>query len=114
MDNEETSKAACCEGSDDSLWGMVRTFWSRPMRSTVLFVWFWGLVVIAAAVYCGVRFFRTDNTQHQIAYAAGFLCLAHWIGLMKVFAWQMIHKRQLMQAIRRLEARIAECCPPRA
>jgi hypothetical protein len=109
-------KAACCDDSDDTIWGMVRLFFSRAMLSMVLLIWFWAIVFIAGAVYCAVSFFRTDETRLQIAFAAGFICFVHAVGLMKVFGWQLIHKRSLSLRIKRLEARIDECiqaCRPR-
>lgn len=104
----KADKAACCDDSD-TIRGMMRIFWSRAMLPMVLFVWFWAIVFIAGAVYCGVRFFRTDETRLQIAFAAGFICFVHAIGLMKVFGWQLIHKRSLSLQIKRLEAAVAEC-----
>ena len=92
MDNKQTSKPTemtCCDRSEDGLWGMAREFYSRQMLCMFAFVWFWALVFLAGAVYCGVRFFRTDETRLQIAIAAGFVCFVHGVGLMKVFAWQI-------------------------
>jgi hypothetical protein len=109
--NENSPKggeAARCDDSD-TMWGMMRIFFSRAMLPMVVFVYVWAIVFIAGAVYCGVRFFRTDETRLQIAFAAGFICFVHAIGLMKVFGWQLIHKRSLSLRIKRLEARVAEC-----
>ncbi|MCJ7545052.1 MAG: hypothetical protein MUP47_10925 [Phycisphaerae bacterium] len=107
--DENTPRDARCEESDDTLWGMMRMFFSRAMLPMVLLFYFWAIVFIAGAVYCGVRFFRSDETRLQIAFAAGFICFVHAIGLMKVFGWQLIHKRSLSLKIKRLEARVAEC-----
>jgi hypothetical protein len=112
MDNEQAPKSkasSCCAPDEDGLWGMAREFYNRQMLCTFAFVWFWGLVCIAGAVYCGVHFFQTGETRLQIAYAAGFVCFVHGVGMMKIFAWQLIHRNNIKRAIRRLETRVAEC-----
>ena len=112
MDNEQASQptgTGCCDWSEDGLRGMVREFYRRQMLGIIAFVWFWALVFIAGAVYCGVRFFQVDETRLQIAYAAGFICFVHAVGLMKMFVWQVIHRNHIKRAIQRLEARVAEC-----
>jgi membrane-associated phospholipid phosphatase len=105
----KTSEGACAEAGDDTLCSMIRQFYSRPMISTIILVWFWALVFIAGAVYCGVHFFQTDETRLQIAYAAGFVCFVYMAGLMKVFAWQLIHRNNIKRAIGRLQVRLEEC-----
>jgi len=40
-------------------------------------------------------------------YAAGFVCFVHGISLIKIFAWQIIHRNGLRREIKRLEIRIA-------
>jgi hypothetical protein len=104
----QTDKAARCNDSE-SIWGMMRLFFTRAMLPMILVFYFWATVFVAGAVYCAVRFFRTDQTRLQIAFAAGFICFVHAVGLMKVFAWQLIHKRGLSLQIKRLEAAVAEC-----
>ena len=104
----QADKAACCDDSE-SIRGMMRIFFTRAMLPMILLFYFWAIVFIAGAVYCAVSFFRTDETRLQIAFAAGFICFVHAIGLMKVFAWQLIHKRSLSLRIKRLEAAVAEC-----
>ena len=107
--DENTPRDARCEESDDTPWGMMRIFFSRALLPMVLFVWLWAIVFIAGAVYCGVRFFRSDQTRLQIAFAAGFVCFVQGIWLIKILGWQLIHKRSLSLKIKRLAARIDEC-----
>lgn len=112
MDSEKAPNAHEATGSEasgDTLWGMVRTFYSRPMLSTIVLVWVWALVFTALAVYCAVSFFRTDEVRCQIMHAAIFVCAFYGTGMMKIFAWQMVHKHNLSGQIGRLEARVAEC-----
>lgn len=96
------------DSKEDSLRSMLADFYSRRMLSTAILVWFWGIVFVAGAVYSAVRFFAADQTKDQIMYAALFICLVHFVGLMKVFAWQMIARNSIKREIKRLELRIAE------
>ena len=96
------------DSKEDSLCSMLSDFYSRKMLSTAILVWFWGIVFVAGAVYSAVRFFAADQTKDQIMYAALFICLVHFVGLMKVFAWQMIARNSIKREVKRLELRIAE------
>jgi hypothetical protein len=93
---------------EDTLMSMVRDFYSRKMLSVVIMVWFWGVLFMAGAVYCGIHYFKTDHIRSQIAYAAVFICCVTSVGFMKVFAWEMIHRIGIKRAVKRLELRIAE------
>ena len=87
---------------------MLSDFYNRKMLFTAVFVWVWGIAVVAGAVYCGVQFFRNIETKDQIMYAAGFICCVQFLALTKIFAWQMIHRNGILREIKRLELRIAE------
>jgi hypothetical protein len=41
-------------------------------------------------------------------YAGLFICFVQLLGLMKIFAWQMIHRNRITREIKRLEIRVAE------
>jgi hypothetical protein len=93
---------------ENPLMSMARDFYSRRMLSIALFVWFWGLLFIAGAVYSGIQFFKVDQTRAQIMYATIFTCSFICVAFMKVFAWQMIHRTGITREIKRLELRIAQ------
>lgn len=96
------------DAKEDSLRSMLADFYSRKMLSTAILVWVWGIIFIAGAVYSAARFFATEQIKDQIMYAAIFICLIQFVGLMKVFAWQMIARNSIKREIKRLELRIAE------
>ncbi len=96
------------DSKEDSLCSMLSDFYSRKMLSTAILVWVWGIAFMAGAVYSAVRFFDADQTKDQIMYAALFICLVQFVGLMKVFAWQMIARNSIKREVKRLELRIAE------
>lgn len=96
------------ESREDTVWSMVGDFYSRKMLSTVILVWVWAIICFAGAAYSAIQFFKTDETQLQIMYAAIFICCVHGIGLMKIFAWEMMHRHGIKREIKKLEIRIAE------
>lgn len=111
MHNEEIKKIVddvYDDSREDSIRSMIGDFYSRRMRSTAILIWIVGLLFFAGAVYTGARFFGADQTRDQIMYAAGFICCVYLVGLMKIFAWQMLHRNSIKREIKRLELRIAE------
>ncbi|HNS22870.1 MAG TPA: hypothetical protein PKH24_20395 [Sedimentisphaerales bacterium] len=96
------------DAREDSIRSMIGDFYSRKMLSTTVLIWFWAIVFLVAAGYTAMKFFETDEAQNQIMYASIFVCLVQFIGLMKVFAWQMMARNSVKREIKRLELRIAE------
>lgn len=96
------------QGKEDTLRGMIKDFYNRKNTSSIILVWAYGLVVIAAAVYFGTQFFKTDQMRAQIMYATLFIVMVQIMQLLKIFAWQMIHRNGIKREIKRLEIRIAE------
>lgn len=96
------------EPREETLRSMARDFYSRKMLSVVILVWIFAIVFIAAGTYVATEFFKTDDIQYQIMYAAIFLSCFYGLGLMKIFAWLMIHRNSIKREIKRLELRIAE------
>jgi hypothetical protein len=111
MSNEQIGKIiedSYDDSKEETLRAMARDFYSRRLLSTAILVWGWGIVFTALAVYSAMQFFKADQTQGQIMYAALFVLGAHGIGLMKIFAWQMIHQRSIRRDLKRMELRVAE------
>jgi len=96
------------ESKEDSIWSMVGDFYNRKMLSFVILLWVWAIIFIVGSVYCGIQFFKAEQNKYLIMYAAGFVCFVHGISLIKIFAWQIIHRNGLRREIKRLEIRIAE------
>ena len=96
------------EPREDTLWSMVREFYSRKMLGVIILVWIYGLVFIAGAIFSAIKFFDTEHTKFHIMYAVIFVCCIQFIVLLKIFSWQMIHRNSIKREIRRLEHRIAE------
>ena len=93
---------------EDTVFSMIGDFYSRKMLSTAILVWVVAIICAVPAVYSAVKFFGTDDTQWQILYATIFIVCFEGIGLMKVYAWEMIHRHSVKREIKRLELRIAE------
>lgn len=96
------------ETRENSLLAMAREFYNRKMRSIVILVWAFALIFLAGAILCAIMFVKTDQVKSLILYATLFIVCAHWVDLMKIFAWQMIHRNSIKREIKRLELRIAE------
>jgi hypothetical protein len=96
------------DARENTFRSMLADFYNRKMISTVLFVWVWGLAVVAGATYSAIQFFRNVEMRDQIMYAAIFICCVQFLALTKIFAWQLIHRNGILREIKRLELRIAE------
>lgn len=96
------------DSREDTLRSMVSSFYSRKMLSTAIVVWASFLFCFGLAVASAVLFFRTDQIRYQLVYAALFVCFMQWSTLMKIFAWQTIHKNSIKREIKRLEIRVTE------
>jgi len=108
LENRIESKERYDESREDTLRGMIATFYQMKFCSAIILAWSYAIVFIALAIFCGIRFFRTDSVRYMIMYAAIFVCLIVGIALIKVWAWQLIHRHSIKGEIKRLEVRIEE------
>ena len=92
----------------EGLMSMLGDFYNRKTLSVAIFIWIWGIVFVIGAVYSGIKFFEAENPQNQLMYAALFVCFYLSVGLIKVFAWEIMHRNSIKREIKRLELRIAE------
>jgi hypothetical protein len=106
MDNEEIKNNVGDtrnELKEDSIWSMASDFYSRKMLPVVILIWIWAIIFFAGAVFCGVKFYKTDQTKSQIMFAALFVCCFQGICLMKNLGSQVIHRQGLKRAIKKLK-----------
>ena len=96
------------ESKEDSLFTMIGQLYSRRMLPSFIVHGLYSLPFIAGAIFCGIKFFKTDQTQLQIMYAAIFVCCIQFCIFSKSEYWQMLHKYNISREIKRLELRIAE------
>ena len=96
------------ESEENVLWSMASEFYSRRMFTVSLIVWAMSLFYVAGSVICGILFFRTDSAQFQLMYATLFLICVGAVFLLKVYAWEIIHRNSIKREIKRLEIRIAQ------
>jgi hypothetical protein len=114
MDNEKIKRMtedSYDDSREDTIRSMLSEFYSRKMAATSAFIWVIAVLFLAAAIYSAVRFFGTTETKDQIMYATIFISSFYGVGLMKIFAWQMLHRNSIKREIKRLELRIAESMP---
>ena len=96
------------ESKEDTLLSMVGQLYSRKMLPSFIVHGIYSLPFIVLAVFCGVRFFNTQQIQSQVMYAVLFICCIQFVIFSKVKYWQMLHKNNISREIKRLELRIAE------
>lgn len=96
------------ESKEDSLFSMIGQLYSGRMLPSMAIHLLYCLPFMAGAVFCGIEFFRTDQTQFQIMYAAIFVCCVEFWIFGKAKYWQILHKNNISREIKRLEFRIAE------
>lgn len=111
MSNEQIRKIiedSYDDSKEETLRAILRDFYSRRMLPTVILLCAWAIPFIALAVYSAMRFFKADQTQAQIMYAALFILGAHGVGLMKICAWEMMNRHSIRRDLKRLELRVAE------
>ena len=93
--------------NEEGFMSMLRDFYNRKTLAIAIFTWIWGIIFIVGAVYSGIEFCRFAGDKRFI-YGLVFIVCMHGISIMKIFAWQMIHRNNIKREIKRLELRIAE------
>jgi hypothetical protein len=111
MNNEQIRKIIADsydDSKEETLRKLAGEFYSRRFRSAAILAWIWGILFFALAAYSAVRFFKEGQVREQIMYAALFTYGALSVGLMKIFAWQIIHRFSIKRDLKRLELSVAE------
>ncbi len=98
----------CNDSKEDTLRSMLGDFYNKKMTFIIILVWIEFLIILALAIFSGIKFFETDQVASQIMYATIFICCIQFFVLIKVFALHMISKNSIKREIKRLEIRIAE------
>jgi len=96
------------DSREDTIWTMLSDLYNRKTLSVIIVLWIWIILFMAALVYSGIKFFKTERIQFQIMYATIFTCCFLGVNIVKIFAWQMGHRHSIKREIKRLELRIAE------
>jgi len=96
------------DSREDTLLSMVGQLYSKKMLPSMFVHLVYSVPFFAGAIYCGVKFFKTDQSQFQLMYAAIFVCCVQGVIFSKAKYWQMLHKNNISREIKRLELRIAE------
>ncbi len=96
------------DSREDTLLSMVGQLYSKKMFPSFIVHFVYSVPFLAGAIYCGIKFFKTDQSQFQLMYAAIFVCCVQGIIFSKAKYWQMLHKNNISREIKRLELRIAE------
>ncbi|MBW7989074.1 MAG: hypothetical protein FVQ84_03530 [Planctomycetes bacterium] len=111
MNEEEIKKiidGTYDDSREDTLLSMVGQLYSQKMVPSMIVHFAYSLPFMVGAVFCGIKFFKTDQTQYQIMYAAIFVCCIQFCIFSKAKYWQMLYKINTSREIKRLELHIAE------
>ena len=113
MDKEQIKKmvneqSEYDESREDTLLSMVGQLYSKKMLPSMLVHFVYSVPFFAGAIYCGIKFFKTDQTQFQLMHAAIFVCCVQGIIFSKVKYWQMLHKSNISREINSLKLRVVE------
>jgi len=106
MNDEETKKMledTCVDSKEDTFCTMAKDLYNKKNLATLIWVWGNSLVFLALSIFSAIQFFRTDQTQFQIMYAAIFICCIQVIILAKIVCWQTMHKNSLKREIKELK-----------
>jgi hypothetical protein len=96
------------ELKEDTVWTMISDFYNRKSLCVIIVFWILMILFMAALVYSGIKFFKTEQVQSQIMYSTIFISCFIGGSIVKIFAWQMAHRHGIKREIKRLELRIAE------
>ena len=101
-------KGICDEACEYDLWSRVCDFYNRRMLSSLIVVWSWAIICIAAALFSAVRFYRSEETRDLILFATVFVCCIIFMSTVKLFAFHLIQRNGFRREIRQLELSLAE------
>ncbi len=103
MDCNETQKCCC---NDYSIGTMIKDFYNKKNSSIIIFVWIYSLALLYLAFFYGAKFLDTNETKSQIFYASLFLVMIQLMILIKIFAWQIIHRNNIKRQLAKIEEKI--------
>jgi Na+/melibiose symporter-like transporter len=107
--HHEQQKTEIAEfGEQISLCSLLKDFYNSKMFSVIILTWFWFFVILALVVYSVIKYFQSEQPKDLILYASLFIVAIQFVALMKIFAWQFIHRNSIKRDLKKLEQRIAE------
>jgi len=113
--DKDVKKAMKDEGSpaselarEQSVREMIAATFRGRNRWLAILVWIYIFAFAALGVVVAVAFFRTDAMADKLMYAAIFIMVTFFVGMMKMWYWMLMNRNALAREIKRLELRIAE------
>ncbi len=96
------------ESIGDNYFSMIRDFFSKELRWAMIGLYVWFFIFLAPIIISVIQFFKTDQVQYQIMYAAIFVTCCLSIGFMKIYVLVLLQKPSIRREVKRLEFRISE------
>ena len=94
------------EANDCSVFGMMKDLFNKKMTGILVIIYAYSIIFVAGCVLSGIKFFDAAETRDQIMYAVIFMSCIQFICLLKIFAWQMIHRNGIRRRLNEIEAKI--------
>ena len=88
---------------EESLKNMIGEFYTRKRISTIILVWTYGTAMMLLAIWSAISFYKTDIIKDMIMYAALSLLFIQQLALIKIFAWQVIHRSSIKKDLKKIE-----------
>jgi len=111
-DVKKAMKDECSPASElareQSVREMIAATFRGRNRWLAILVWIYIFAFAALGVVVAVAFFRTDAMADKLMYAAIFIMVTFFVGMMKMWYWMLMNRNALAREIKRLELRIAE------
>ncbi|MFC1513830.1 DUF6768 family protein [candidate division KSB1 bacterium] len=113
MDKEQIKKIVDSpldydESTEETVRSYLRDCFSKQVRWVAITFFALVFVALVPLTFSGFQFFRVEETQMQILYAAVFTCSWLTICILEIWAMVIVQKNSLRREIKRLELCIAE------
>ena len=106
--DKEADKALLEFKRNESFFGLIREVMHATSMRISIFVYCIMLVQTAFAVFFAIRFFRSESTQTQIAWAVGFGIAFMGIGMLKLWIYLLANRNVILREVKRLELQVAK------
>jgi hypothetical protein len=67
----------------------------------------WILIFLAGAVWCAVRFFRSETSEGMLAWGFAAMLLSMMVAFLKLWYWLEIQRHSIIREVKRVELQIA-------
>ena len=103
--NAEDQKILDKFGDEHGIITMVADSFKGKQWWFAVGMWVFGLLAFVVMIYCGLKYFATEDLKSSLNWALGILLCAMGIVIVKIGSWQQLQMQTLLREIKRLELR---------